>query len=189
MTDSFYDRLGVSSSATDDEIRRAWLRLAREHHPDAQTDPASRDRAERTMRAINEAWSVLGDRDRRRRYDERRSVVDRSDTTGTTATIREPAPFVFVPVDDGPDEIDPRLLDDAGVEGTHVERSVQFLPVVLLLGGVVGTVLGVVIALPFLVAVGLIGIALSALSFLLAPLQAISRSIGAERAASTRHRR
>lgn len=190
MADSYYDRLGVTPDATDDEIRRAWLRLARIHHPDAQPDPASRERAEGTMRSINEAWSVLGDPDRRRRYDDRRRSEDRSDDGArSSATVREPDPFVFVPFDDSPDDIDPRLLDDVGVEGTEVDRSVQFLPVVLLLGGILGTVLGVVIALPFLVGVGVVGLIGGALSFAIAPLQAISRSIGAERAAEHGRRR
>jgi len=177
MGDRFYDRLGVSPDATDAEVRQAWLRLARTHHPDAHADPAARAAAEVEMRAINEAWAVLGDPARRAAYDAAR----RSDTTRPSAVRRRDDSFVFVPIDEADDEIDPRLLDDVGVEGTEVGRSIQMLPVLLLLGGLGGLVLGVIIALPFLIAVGIVGLVLSGLSFVVAPLQAISRSISAER--------
>lgn len=186
MDVSPYDRLGVAPDADEAEIRRAWLALARAHHPDGHADAASRAAAEREMQSINEAWSILSDPQRRRRYDERwgARVGDGSVGSGPSATsarIDRPDDFVFVPFDDEDDEIDPRLLDDVGVEGTHVDRSVQVVPVVLLLGGLVGVVLGAVIALPFLVVVGAVGLVGGALSFLLAPLQAATRSIAAER--------
>lgn len=170
-----YQRLGVAPDATTAEIRRSWLRLAREHHPDFHVDAAATTRAanEREMQAINDAWAVLGDPDRRRVYD--------LSLGSTGAAAHEPEPFVFVPYDDGDDPIDPRLLDDTGVAGTEVGRSVQMLPVVLLVGGVVGVVLGVVIDLLFLIAVGLIGLVGAGVSFLIAPLMAVSRSIAAER--------
>lgn len=182
MTDSLYDRLGVAPDADESEIRRAWLALARVHHPDAHADPAARATAEVEMRSINEAWSVLGDAERRRRYDDR--LRPTGPVRPSAVRVERSADFVFVPYDDGEDDVDPRLLDDVGVEGTHVDRSVQVVPVALLLGGIVGAVLGVVIALPFLVAVGAVGLVLGAFSFLLAPMQAASRSITAERRGS-----
>lgn len=190
MSDSMYDRLGVAPDADETEIRRAWLALARAHHPDAQSDAVARDEAEREMQSINEAWSILGDPERRRRYDDRRRAIGHggaatsSPVAPTTARVDRSDDFVFVPFDDGEDDLDPRLLDDVGVEGTHVDRSVQIVPVVLLLGGVVGVVVGAVISLPFLVAVGIAGLLLSALSFLAAPVQAVVRGIAAERRSS-----
>lgn len=69
-----YAVLGVRPGATRDEIRRAWIDLARSHHPDtAGGGPIDRDRAEATIRRINEAWSVLGDDRSRAEYDARRS--------------------------------------------------------------------------------------------------------------------
>jgi len=47
-----YEVLGVRPDATPDEIRRAYLTLARRHHPDAGGDPEE-------MRRLNEAWSAL----------------------------------------------------------------------------------------------------------------------------------
>ena len=57
-----YDVLGVAVDASRAEIHRAYLGLARRHHPDAGGDPDA-------MRRVNEAWGVLADAGRRRRYD------------------------------------------------------------------------------------------------------------------------
>lgn len=66
-----YDRLGVDPTASREEIRHAYLHLARSSHPDTRPDAAEAERAEstRTMAAINAAWFVLRDTDRRRLYD------------------------------------------------------------------------------------------------------------------------
>jgi len=178
VTASLYDRLGVAPTASAAEIRQAYLRLARVHHPDFHTDETTRQSNEREMQAINEAWAVLSDGDRRRSYDERLRLTQ-PEVKNAGAPV--PGRYDFVPFDDGEDEIDPRLLDDVGVEGTEVSRSIQIAPVVCLLGGIFGVVLGVIVNLPFLIAVGGIGLALSALGFLAAPVVAISRSIRAER--------
>lgn len=178
MAESLYDRLGVSSSASPAEIRAAYLQLARVHHPDFHTNESERQANEREMQSINEAWAVLGDVERRRSYDERQRLTQ-PDVNVSGAPV--PGRYDFVPFDDGEDEIDPRLLDDVGVEGTEVSRSVQIAPVVCLLGGIIGLVFGVIVNLPFLIAVGGVGLALSALGFLAAPVLAISRSIRAER--------
>jgi molecular chaperone DnaJ len=61
-----YDTLGVRSDAGDEEIRAAYRRIARDHHPDVASgaDPAR-------LAAASEAWHVLGNRDRRAAYDRR----------------------------------------------------------------------------------------------------------------------
>lgn len=66
-----YDCLGVEPSASRDEIRLAYLHLARRSHPDTRPGAAEAEREEsnRTMAAINAAWFVLRDTDRRRLYD------------------------------------------------------------------------------------------------------------------------
>jgi len=70
MAQSLYDVLGVAPSAGVDEIRRAYIERAREAHPDRHIDVygAQRVDVERRMQEVNEAWRVLGNARRRRRY-------------------------------------------------------------------------------------------------------------------------
>ncbi|MGQ0618245.1 MAG: J domain-containing protein [Acidimicrobiia bacterium] len=71
MAQDHYQVLGVSRTATADELRSAYLGQARVLHPDRYVDagPARRAEAERDMQALNEAWRVLGNGARRFRYD------------------------------------------------------------------------------------------------------------------------
>jgi hypothetical protein len=66
---SHYHVLGVSPHATQDDIRRAYHRLARRHHPDANPGRVESGRAT-TMAEINAAWAVLGNPEKRRAYDQ-----------------------------------------------------------------------------------------------------------------------
>jgi hypothetical protein len=61
----YYRTLGIDVSASNEEIRAAYRRLAKKYHPDVST---SRD-AELRMRMINEAYAVLGNRTKRALYD------------------------------------------------------------------------------------------------------------------------
>jgi curved DNA-binding protein len=61
----FYDTLGVSRDAGQEDIQRAYRRLARTYHPDVNKDPAAEDR----FKDISEAYDVLSDPQTRRRYD------------------------------------------------------------------------------------------------------------------------
>ena len=62
----YYDTLGVSRSADEKEIRQAYRRLARQHHPDV--NPGDEAAAER-FKTINAAYEVLSDADKRSKYD------------------------------------------------------------------------------------------------------------------------
>ncbi|MBI1338191.1 MAG: DnaJ domain-containing protein [Phycisphaera sp.] len=62
----YYQTLGVSRTASKDEIRKAFRKLARQYHPDVSKAPG----AEEKFRQVNEAYEVLGDPDKRKRYDE-----------------------------------------------------------------------------------------------------------------------
>ena len=100
MARSHYDVLGVSTRSSGDEVRKAYLDLARRFHPDRYIDasPAQRSAAERSMQEINEAWRVLGDPGRRRRYDAELNPVatlepaGRPRTTGSPRELTEPCP-------------------------------------------------------------------------------------------------
>lgn len=61
----YYELLAVSRGASADEIKRAYRRLARQLHPDANPDPASADR----FKEIAQAYEVLSDPEKRQRYD------------------------------------------------------------------------------------------------------------------------
>ena len=63
----YYETLGVSKTASDDEIRKAFRKLARKYHPDVNKDKAT---AEEKFKEINEAYEVLGDPVKRKKYDE-----------------------------------------------------------------------------------------------------------------------
>lgn len=62
----YYEVLGLKKGASDDEIKRAYRKLAAKYHPDVNHDPG----AEATFKEINEAHEVLSDPDKRARYDQ-----------------------------------------------------------------------------------------------------------------------
>lgn len=66
MSDDPYKVLGVGKSASDEEIKKAYRKLAKEHHPDLKPGDKA---AEERFKAISAAFNILGDADKRRRFD------------------------------------------------------------------------------------------------------------------------
>jgi len=71
QTKDFYAVLGVPASATQDEIKKKYRKLAAKHHPDKNpNDP----KAAETFKEISEAYQVLGDAEKRKQYDQMRKL-------------------------------------------------------------------------------------------------------------------
>ena len=63
----YYEILGVSKGVSDDELKKAYRRLAKQYHPDLH--PGDKE-AEAKFKEVNEAYEVLSDKDKRARYDQ-----------------------------------------------------------------------------------------------------------------------
>ncbi|MDR0579106.1 MAG: DnaJ domain-containing protein, partial [Campylobacteraceae bacterium] len=65
MSKSLYETLGVSQSASADEIKKAYRRLARKYHPDINKEAGAEDK----FKEINAAYEILSDEKKRKQYD------------------------------------------------------------------------------------------------------------------------
>ena len=63
----YYQTLGVSRDASDDEIKKAYRKLAMKYHPDRNPDNKE---AEEKFKTIQKAYEILSDREKRSRYDQ-----------------------------------------------------------------------------------------------------------------------
>jgi curved DNA-binding protein CbpA len=70
---NYYELLGVRPDATTAEIRSAYLRLARDRHPDRYTDPAQKAQAQESFKEITTAFNTLSNDKSRREYDNERA--------------------------------------------------------------------------------------------------------------------
>lgn len=153
----------MPEGASDEDVRRAYLRLARAHHPDYFVDASAGERAaaEQRMRAINEAWSILRDPARRRSFDD-----------------AEPRPFR--PFDDETDEADPRDMPDVPYRPAPPpsvsERTLTLAPALLFAASIVVGSIAVFMRLTGILAVAFALFLLSCVGFIVVPLLALSRA-------------
>jgi len=80
----YYSILGVDRSASDDDIKKAYRKLAMQYHPDK--NPGKEKWANEKFKEINEAYGVLGNPDKRKQYDQFGTTGDASDVFGNYQT-------------------------------------------------------------------------------------------------------
>jgi DnaJ-class molecular chaperone len=109
MPRDYYEVLGVPRSAGDDEIKKAYRKLARKHHPDR--NPGDKQ-AEATFKEVQNAYDVLSDSEKRARYDR----FGTADATGPNFGGAGGAPggfhYDFGNGPGGAQQIDPEMLND-----------------------------------------------------------------------------
>ncbi len=152
-----YEVLGVHPTASPAEVRRAYLALARRHHPDAGGDAG-------TMRAVNEAWAILGDPARRAEYDR----------GSRPAVVRpEPEPATRERTDE--EELLADLADDTPLGGRVVlPRWLSLVPVAVFVASLAAFLVGLMFASPQALAASLGLFVLSCALFISAPFVALA---------------
>lgn len=140
-----YETLGIASTSTTQEIRKAYLRRARALHPDRQQGktPKEARRAEQAMQQVNVAWNVLSDPTKKADYD--LSLRPRSATTQTRpATQQTTAPRQANRPPAGASQ--PHTANSAGrsIDEEEGDGSVSVwasVPVLLILGLLLGVLI------------------------------------------------
>ena len=180
-----YEVLGVAPDSGTDEIRRAYLALARRFHPDYHVDADDVTRAAnaRKMQELNQAWGVLSQREARGAYDRellldpdpgvaRRAAREPDMPAGKGWTPRSDDDGWMSDFDAWADEEDTLPPDTPRSAGRNF---VTTLPIGLLAAGIGSVFLGVVVKLNELVALGGVCVILALGLFVMLPMYEMSR--------------
>ncbi|HEX2273564.1 MAG TPA: J domain-containing protein [Acidimicrobiales bacterium] len=168
---SYYELLDVPVDASHEEIRRAYHRQARRHHPDAHSGSGTEivEEAHRRMEAINAAWAVLGDPARRRAYDAEIGLRPMpSPAARPDAKRATPFPEWFEP-----DETPAAHLEEDPVDRSRPKTPADvfvFLPVGLVALAVGLFALSMVLQSPGLYAGSLVLVPVALVAFVATPL-------------------
>ncbi len=158
-----YRELGVERTATDAEIRRAYLRLARRTHPDVRGDDSE---ADEKMRRLNEAWTLLSDPASRAAVDLAAKPQPAQASQPTVAGRGAPQ--------DSDDEdhywwAETIERDDRPLSAGRLPAWMQMGAPALFVFGVFSVIVGAMVAFAAAVVFGLVALAVSGLMFMLAP--------------------
>ncbi|MFA5954405.1 MAG: molecular chaperone DnaJ [Patescibacteria group bacterium] len=83
MAKDYYSILGVNKSASADEIKKAYRKLAHKHHPDKAVEGSSEHKeSEKKFKELNEAYQVLSDANKRQQYDQFGTTFDQASPGG-----------------------------------------------------------------------------------------------------------
>ncbi len=186
-----YAVLGVSKGVSDPDLRRAYLKLARKHHPDSQPE-AKRDAAERKMQEINAAWALVSDPKRRAAFDRNGSA--RSGGAGGAGSARSAnfkadysreRDWVHDPNDpywtkgEGAWISSPGPATRAGTGGAA--NLATMIPPALFVGGVLLMAFGLLISLGPLAVLGAFGIFFSVVAYLMLAFYSMASSRARDR--------
>jgi DnaJ domain len=122
---SHYDVLGVAPGSSSEEIRRAYVDLARKLHPDRFTG------GERAMQEVNEAWRVLGNPKTRSAYDASLRAPAQTPAPARTARTTGYRP------PQGPDDPYPSPVVEPGDFGMQLVRAAPWIAILVVLGAIV----------------------------------------------------
>jgi curved DNA-binding protein CbpA len=183
-----YEVLGIRNGSDPAEIRRAYLALARRHHPDAHTGdgPAARARAETRMREINDAWALLSDPERKRRYD---ATVEPGSGGPAPGGVRDVPSSGWHPRSEDTGwmadfEAWRQETDDAvppEQAPSAARSSLTIFPVALFAVSIAAGCVAMVLQSRPLLAVSFVGVAVAALLFLLLPMLVMAQRPGRRR--------
>ncbi|UCF20607.1 MAG: molecular chaperone DnaJ [Gemmatimonadota bacterium] len=128
-TKDYYQILGVAENAPADAIKKAYRKLAKQHHPDANPD---NPKAAERFKEISEAYTVLSDAEKRKQYDRMRRFTSFDDFARSAGVEQRERGFSFDDLGGGIGDIFSSIFDfgrgrkrQASQRGQDVEHSVE----------------------------------------------------------------